>query len=236
MASSKPKTLEDFPKFAVIAVRHKAPYKDGYHVFEIAGHYDPAIEPAFDLIINGTGPQWFWLVYGNRNCLCVTLESLDKQTRTAIVSCCETETPNVLGMKLAYLSPYWQAYHIAMALDPDWGWGKREYKGTDAVAEDYEAADVSIVNGREVKAWTKLEPVGESHGQSRHYPAEDQTLPVRSGTRLIPGGWGHEHCELCNKHIDSGDFGYCDPDERWMCENCYERYVIRRDLAFVDEL
>jgi hypothetical protein len=41
---------------------------------------------------------------------------------------------------------------------------------------------------------------------------------------------------LCNTHIDIDMFGYCDPDDRWMCENCYSRYVVPHDLAFVDEL
>jgi hypothetical protein len=106
----------------------------------------------------------------------------------------------------------------------------------DHVVEGTGPRDVSIVGGREVRVWTKLEPTGENRGQSRHYPATDQTLPVRSGIRLVPSGWGHEHCELCKEHIDAGIFGYCDPGGRWMCEKCYERYVVPRDLAFVDEL
>lgn len=236
MTPTKPKTLEDFPKFHVTAVRDKAPYKDGFHIFEVEGRYDPALAPALDRISSDESAKWFWLVYGSRGCICATLESFDKETRTAIVSCYETEMPNVLGLKLAYLSPFWQGYHIGMVLDPNWGWERKQYQGTDAVAEDYEAEDVSIVNGREVKVWTKLEPVGESRGQSRHYPAEDQTLPVKPGARLIPGGWGHEHCDLCHEHIDPGDFGYRDPDESWLCEKCYERYAARHDLAFVDEL
>jgi hypothetical protein len=43
-------------------------------------------------------------------------------------------------------------------------------------------------------------------------------------------------CEAANARIDAGMFGYCDARQQWMCENCYERYVARRDLAFVDEL
>lgn len=164
------------------------------------------------------------------------LKSFDKQTRTAILTCDEKEEPKILGLELAYLSSYWQNFHVWMVLDPDWGWQRRQFQGTDAVAEDYETKDVSIVEGREVRVWTKLEPAGTSRGQSRYYPAADQTLPVRSDTRLVPGAWGHEHCELCNEHIDAGMFGFCDPDERWMCEKCYERYVVRHDLAFVDEL
>ena len=123
-----------------------------------------------------------------------------------------------------------------MVLDPNWGWEREQFGGTDAVAEDYESKDISIVRDREIRVWTKLEPTGVSRGQSRHYPATDQALPVRSGTRLVPSGWGHEHCELCKAHIDAGMFGYCDPGKSWMCEKCYERFVKRRDLSFVDEL
>ena len=57
-----------------------------------------------------------------------------------------------------------------------------------------------------------------------------------SKVRLIPSGWDHEHCELCNSHIDIDMVGFCDPDDRGVCENCYSRYVLRHDLAFVDEL
>ena len=121
-------------------------------------------------------------------------------------------------------------------MTPNWGWERMQFRGTDAIAEDYEAKDLSIVGGREVKVWTKLEPAGETTGHSRHYPAPDQSLPVRAGTRLVPAGWGHEHCELCNEHIDAGMFGECDPGGRWMCEKCYQRYVTPCDLAFVDEL
>jgi hypothetical protein len=232
----KPKALEDFPKFVVTAVRPVATPEGGYSEFEIEGRFDAILEDRFDQIVEGAGPRWFWLLFGERGCLTPMLKSFDKQTRTAILTCHEKAQPKVIGLELAYLSPYWQAFHVWMALDPNWNWERRQFQGTDAVAEDYEANKVSIVDGREVRVWTKLEPTGVSRGQSRHYPATDQTLPVASVTRLIPGAWGHEHCELCHEHIDAGMFGYCDPDERWMCENCYERYVARHDLAFVGGL
>jgi hypothetical protein len=41
---------------------------------------------------------------------------------------------------------------------------------------------------------------------------------------------------LCSTHIDAEDFGSCDPDERWMCEKCYESYVAPHDLrCFVED-
>jgi hypothetical protein len=121
-----------------------------------------------------------------------------------------------------------------MILDANWGWKKKQFHGIDAIAEDFEARDTSIVDGREVKVWTKLAPVRDSDGRTRHHPANNQTSSPGFGTRLVPLGWDHEHCELCNTHIDAGDFGYCDSDENWLCEKCYERYVVQRDLAFVD--
>ncbi len=236
MENRKPKTLEDLPKFVVTAVRRGAASEDGYTSFELEGNFGSILQVRFNQIIDGQGPRWFWLLFGERGCLCPSLKSFDKEANTAILTCKRREEPRVVGLALTYLSSYWQAFHVWMVSDPAWGWERKQFRGTDAVAEDYEAKDVSIVEGREVRVWTKLEPTGANRGQSRHYPATDQTLPVRSGTRLVSEGWGHEHCELCHDHIDAGMFGYCDPGNRWMCEKCYERYVTHHDLAFVDEL
>lgn len=236
MEIHKRKTLEDFPKFVVTGMHRGTTSDAGYTSFELQGSFDRRLEGPFEQIVGDAVPRWFWLLFDQRGYLTPMLESFDKEAGTAILSCQEKEEPRVVGLELAYLSPYWQAFNVWMVLDPTWGWRREQFKGTDAVAEDYESKDASIVGGREVKVWTKLEPTGVSGGKSRHYPATDQTLPVRSGTRLVPSGWGHEHCELCNEHIDAGMFGYCDPGERWMCQKCYERYVTRHDLAFVDEL
>jgi hypothetical protein len=228
MGIRNPKTLEDFPKLVVTAVRRGPTAKAGYTHFELEGCFDRTIE--------STGPQWFWLLFGKRGCLCASVQSLNKETKTAILTFEATDEPDIVGHTLAYLSAYWQAFHVWMVLDPNWGWEKKRFLGADAIAQDFESKDTSIIEGREVKLWTKLTRADVQRGQSRHYPSEDQTLTPSGGTRLVPSGWDHEHCELCNSHIDVGMFGYCDPDERWMCEKCYARYVMRRDLAFVDEI
>jgi hypothetical protein len=236
MTLPKPKRLDDFPKFVVTALRRCAPSESDYQGFEIDGVFDAELEGPFDEIIGGNCPQWFWLLFGERGSLCPVLRSFDKQSRTATLAFHEKEEPGVLGLEMAYLSSYWQAFHVWMVLDPNWGWERKQFKGTDALAEDFEAKEVSIVEGREIRVWTKLEPARAGSGQSRLYPATDQTPPVHLGPRLVPGAWEHEHCELCNAHIDAEMFGYYDPGERWMCEDCYERYAVRHDLAFVDEI
>jgi hypothetical protein len=92
------------------------------------------------------------------------------------------------------------------------------FQAVDAVAETYEAKEVSIVDGREVKTWTKLERADRRGFTERYAPFGDKSLPSSPNPQLIPGGWKHEHCQLCRRHIDDGDFGYRDRDELWMCE------------------
>jgi hypothetical protein len=230
MNARKPKTLEDFPKFEVLEVRRGETSLTGYTKYELEGRFDRVMELPVD------GPQWFWLLMRHNDCLYVTQESSKDETKTIVLTCSEKEAPNVAGQTLFYLSPYWQAFNVWMVLDPNWGWTRTQVEGIDAIATDYEWHEVSVVDGREIRIWTKLEAAGGASSIARYYPAKNQTSPPDTTPRVIQGGWGHENCTLCREHIDVGEFGYRDPDNRWMCEKCYERYVVPRDLSFVDEL
>jgi hypothetical protein len=222
------KSLEDQPQFTVIDIRRGATSDSGYTHFEIDG--------TFDRITETMETHWFWLLYGERECICASVNTLDKASRKASLTFEDESEPQIKGQRLAFLSPYWQAVDVWMVLEPKWVWQKEQFRGTDAVAEDYEAKEISIIDGREIRVWTKLEPIESGRGQSRHYPAEDQTLPVRSGNRIVPSAWGHEHCKLCRAHVNAGEFGYRDPSAHWLCEQCHSRYVITHDLTFIDEL
>lgn len=50
----------------------------------------------------------------------------------------------------------------------------------------------------------------------------------------IPGGWDHEHCEICMENISpkTQPEGYADQEDRWVCLRCYEMYVEPRSLSF----
>jgi hypothetical protein len=224
----KPKTLADFPQFFVATVRRGKTSAEGCTRFDLKGEFDRTVE--------GIETHWFWLLLDEKRSLCVTLQTLDNESRAAIVACVVDEEPRVAGQSLAYLSSRWRAYHVWMVLDPAWGWEKKQFRGADAFAQDYDATQTSIVDGREVRVWTKLEVTEGGKGATRHYPASDQSLPPSSERRLVVGGWDHEHCALCETHIDAGETGYCDPTGSWVCVKCFERYILRRDLAFVDEL
>jgi hypothetical protein len=114
MPKDKPKSLEDFPQFVVSAVRRGKTSTAGYTRFELEGKFD-------DIIVNEIDPHWFWLMFGKNACLCATLQSLNKETRTATLTCDVRDEPRVAGETLAYLSPRWQGYHVWMVLDPAWG-------------------------------------------------------------------------------------------------------------------
>jgi hypothetical protein len=225
----KLKTLEDFPHFIVSAIRRGKTSDNGYTRFELDGKFDGMPERIDQM-------PWFWLLDGLKDCLCATLQSLDRKTRIAILTCDEKDETEFLGETLTCLNPYWQAFHIWMVLDPAWGWKEERFQGADAVAEDYVSGGASIEDGREVRVWTKLEPAEGRKGMSRHCPVSDQNSPPSSQPRLVAGGWDHQHFELCRAHIDAGSKGHCDPGGRWMCTKCFEKYVIPRDLVFVDEL
>jgi hypothetical protein len=220
----KSKTLEDFPHFIVASVHRGATTEDGFTRFELSGTFERGIEENVQ--------DWFFLLYEKQSSVCVTLQSFDKETNAAILTCDEKDEPQVAGCSLAYLNSYWRPHQIWMVLDKSWGWEKRQFRALDAIAENFEAKDVSIVDGREVRVWTKLEPLRDSGGEGRYYPPSDEN----SARWLVPQGWDHEHCEICNAHVDAETFGYCDPNDNWLCEKCYERYVVQCDLAFVDGL
>lgn len=228
-AEKSRKTLEDFPKFHLTRVTRCETDPKGFTTFEFEGRFDRPVEQSGEI-------TWFWLLIGDHAAVCMQWKSLDKETRAAVVIAREMELPDLSGKTLYYLSPRWNALNIWMVLDERWGWERMRFQAVDAVAEDYEAKEVSIVDGREVKKWTKLERADKRRSSERYYPVTEESPPSGADQRIIPGGWDHEHCELCHEHIDHGDFGYRDRDERWLCEKCYDRYVSSRDLSFVDEL
>lgn len=223
----EPKTLKDFPQFNVSAVRRGEISAKGFTNFELEGQFDR--NPISDQ------GNWFYLLSDGKG-LCVSIQSFDRETGKAVfTSDTEDELP-IAGQSLTYLRSAWQPYKIWMILGHAGAWTRKPFSGEDAVAEDYDSGETSMVDGREVRVWTKVEPAAGSKGVTRYYPATDQTLPPSTERRPVSGAWDHEHCGLCNIHIDAGDIGYSNPDENWLCEKCYERYAVPRDLAFIDEL
>jgi hypothetical protein len=65
----------------------------------------------------------------------------------------------------------------------------------------------------------------------------DSTRFFENGRReVVPGGWDHEHCAICSEKISVATqaYGYRDEQDTWVCEHCYQHYVVPRSLAFVE--
>jgi hypothetical protein len=54
---------------------------------------------------------------------------------------------------------------------------------------------------------------------------------------VIEGGWDHEHCAICWQTISpsepDNEYGYRDQDDTWVCQTCYEQYVVPKCLDFI---
>jgi hypothetical protein len=48
-----------------------------------------------------------------------------------------------------------------------------------------------------------------------------------------PGGWDHEHCDLCGDHIDAKHpIGYSDSEGHFLCSSCYDKFGANHDVSF----
>jgi len=118
-----------------------------------------------------------------------------------------------------YLDGRWKAHHVWMISVPTWKFERRVFRTTDAFATRRSAdAAPPLPNGAPPEFWLELSPLNSTE-RSRFCPNRD----IADG--LVPGGWDHEHCELCEGHVDPGEIGFVDLGGHWLCRNCYERYV-----------
>ena len=115
-----------------------------------------------------------------------------------------------VGAVYPWVDEYWQAYHVDMVLAGRWE------------ARTFAATPARYFRLGGVTGWQP----------------EDAPLPKGAEDLGVRGGaWDHEHCELCREHIGGpGDpKGYVDPEDHWLCEACYHRYAVPRDVSFAAE-
>ena len=147
-----------------------------------------------------------WLYVSREDSLIGDLDSLDHASRRARFTTPDLLPTGMLGLALPWLDGWWQAYHVALMLDNTHKWSRVLFEATDAVE-------------RHMPAWRELSPARES-------------APEVSGV-LVPVGWDHEHCMLCNTHIDPADPAYVDNEENWLFVRCYKAYAEPHDLGFL---
>jgi hypothetical protein len=99
-----------------------------------------------------------------------------------------------------------------MTLRDTAGWKKVLFHAVDAVRVSAMAGD-----GRKI--------------QGLRRKRQEEELPPEA--QVVTDGWDHEHCELCNTHIDPGDYAYTKADNMWVCLICFEN---PKNLSLIDEL
>jgi hypothetical protein len=113
------------------------------------------------------------------------------------------------GASYPWLDGSWKPYHVKMALSPSERWQRRVFSSVPARWFDLDG----------VTGWQPL----------------DEKLPrgaIDLGVR--PADWNHERCELCPEELEASrsSEGFVDPDGRWICGHCFERYIKRNDISF----
>lgn len=226
------KTIDDLPHFCVSAVVQGQTRETGDIDFELSGGFDK---------LDGVSAGRCCLLLPGKDVLTALtgdLTFLDLNDRTAVYRAWDKSVPEVAGVNLAYLASPWEPHHVWMVIERRWRWSRTLYRAADVTSRKIRKDDISIVDGQEVREWVEIRKAGKQAGLSRYYPVFPDgriNLPPAGADGVIQGGWDHEHCELCDRHIDAGKYGYLDLGEHWVCEACYNEYVANHDLSFINK-
>lgn len=170
--------------------------------------------------------RWCYLLLPNQTCLTGWFTFSEGSSAIASFATSAKEKPEIIGITLSQLDSYWQPYHIWMVEQGPQGWSEQVFSPSDAIEDTFIASD-----GRSWRRLAKADSMSADHSTGSLQGVKDP-----SRTRIVPGGWDHEHCSLCNAHIDPGDrFFYSLEYCQFLCVTCYERYVPTRDIGFVFE-
>jgi len=229
MSEKKPKTLEDLPQFFVHEVRKDSPAL-GWTL--LAGKLTGAIR--------SQDPRC-WLVWPRTADGIMGDLTFDATDPGLALFTTPAELPPVSGDgPLAILPGAWQLYHLWIAFSPSHVWRHVEFLPSDAEARPFEGNGKSLDGPPEAGRFIQIRKAGTQSGRSRFVPEPPGGFPANSPFHgypsIVKGGWDHEHCEYCHEHIDPQDMAHVNRDDDWVCEGCFNKYVLTHDLSFIDEL
>jgi hypothetical protein len=151
-----------------------------------------------------------WLYVSAWDSVAVELEVLDSINGHAVMTIIGWGHAIAVGDRFPWFAAYWRPHQVAMVVEPDHVWAHTEFVAA--------SARFFLLAG--VRGWQRA----------------DAALPDGAiELEIRPGAWDHEHCEICQATVGAGGAaaGFRDTDDRWLCENCHERYVTLRDLSFL---
>ncbi len=116
----------------------------------------------------------------------------------------------------------WTPAQLETARSDPSEWTRQEFAPSDAIS-----AAINSVDDLPGTLKTLPSDAGLSVPASlwhKRLPGEEPA----PGSTVMPGGWDHEHCELCWEKIALYEgcrrFGYRNGED-WVCEECYVKYI-----------
>lgn len=187
-----PSTRIDLPQFTISAVDQGERDADGSVAWVLRGELNRTLGIPTD--------TWCFLLLPGQESLTGTFTLSDGPNGDAGFVIDAKEKPDVIGIALAQLSDYWRPHQIWMIEDGPAGWIEQVFSASDAVEDSF------------------VDPEGQSWRRLRKAPSD----PLNSSSsRIVPSGWDHEHCSLCNAHIDPDDrFFYSPKHCEYLCVSC----------------
>ncbi|HEY2584389.1 MAG TPA: ankyrin repeat domain-containing protein [Tepidisphaeraceae bacterium] len=139
------------------------------------------------------------------------LVAVDPDAATAVISltCGSVDALPESDAGLPIYDGYWSD-RVWLVLDETLTWTRQRFLAPDAF----------------------VEPTPQGGTMWRVATPDDE---ARTDGRIVPGGWDHEHCELCWAKIGcgGGPEGYTASNGDWVCVRCFECHVRHRDVSFV---
>jgi hypothetical protein len=168
-----------------------------------------------DVLLNGRldggslsdGPRWFWLWLTDDRAVKPTVE---ERGDSLVVRLSAEENPGQINAGDSYPchDAYWDLHQIRMIMKGEWH------------LQQFVPRDATLF---------------ELHGVTGWGPVEAGVPEGAEVKDVLPGGWDHEHCEICGAKIGRGGIasGYVDPEGHWLCPTCHDRWAQEQDLGFV---
>ena len=126
--------------------------------------------------------------------------------------------PELFEQGLSWLYCSYNPDAVWKVLDESAVWQETDFRISDAIATPCE------------DGWRQLRSADAMELSANYELQPEQTI--------VRGGWDHEHCFICNDHIDEDQplcfrSAYGKGTFWWACPSCYRKWVITQDIGFL---
>ncbi len=190
--------LSDLPSIRITGISAGALLEAGGASLDLTG----SLSRASNLEV---GRYWMFTKNGSSPLADILSIDLPNETVTLNVFTFGDSPALVTGDEYPLITAYWNAYIYEAVLDPHRQWNRRLFKPISAFETGTQSGDI--------ERSTPTRP-----GKRRIYPGRQAASDT---VRIVDGGWDHEHCAICNGHIDEAHpLAYVDDSDIWLCDRC----------------